>query len=262
MGQVSCGFCDEQNNADNLRKCEYTKCKIDANAYCNDCFLFIHQQQKRGHKSICGSCDDIYKIDQLSICEQKECKSDCHLYCQDCFAFIHQNEKRGHKRKEKSQILEEKPCEGLVVDTMENNCIDIKVENEEEELQIAVALENKLQSNYTALKKLDMVGVQCEICRKSFNPETVFICEHNDCKDDGRILCEECGEFLHRNKNHKFHSNELQIICVKDIMDFKEEFKYQFAGNHDDEVSTWKSQLALQTLATATCSVGEQAFIW
>ena len=73
-------------------------------------------------------------------------------------------------------------------------------------------------------KNMDVGEFQakCEVCELQFDASQLFYCKQSDCKNLQKLLCMECGNFLHRKK-HAFKN----IKSLEKVIFQPDQFKFQ-----------------------------------
>eukprot|EP01084_Bolivina_argentea_P191580 329085_1 len=144
-----------------------------------------------------------------------------------------------------------------------------KSDEKKMDFEMDIAMESRLKSNYNALDKLVVGQLQCEICQTQHNSNDLYICEHRECDNDGRIMCQECGDFCHRRKTHQFKSGAKHRKCVYELV--KPERRYQYVKpdtvpNSETDVNVDTHVISMRSLVVSssilTLGFAEQPIIW
>eukprot|EP01084_Bolivina_argentea_P155902 271662_1 len=77
---------------------------------------------------------------------------------------------------------------------------------------------NREEKKPEAKMELELYGIKCEgLCEESYDVDKVFICKHLECANNCGIYCEDCSEFKHRRKAHRFHPSARYVVSVQDL---------------------------------------------
>eukprot|EP01083_Nonionella_stella_P226481 804266_1 len=170
-------------------------------------------------KMKCNRCHNGYPLEELSMCQHPKCTNNKSIYCLTCGDRQHEESKISHQFCSRYEDTSQSPSTNLNSAHSEyKNQNNTDTTEQKMELKMDISLESRLNSNVAALDKLNILQIQCEICLEKYDINNVYTCQHKDCDNDGRIICQKCGDYVHERKTHKFNSDGEYITCVQALV--------------------------------------------